>query len=84
MSLVDLKGVVQDEVDRKRTILEDVACFLYENPELGSEEFEAVEMLTDILNEHGFSVKNELYGMPTAFSATYRGLGEGPKVAVLA
>ena len=84
MSLIDLKGVVQDEVDRKRIILEDVACFLYENPELGSEEYEAVEMLTQILEEHGFTVKKELYGMSTAFSATYRGLDDGPKVAVLA
>jgi amidohydrolase len=84
MSLIDLKNVVQDEVDRKRVILEDVASFLYENPELGSEEYEAVEMLTDILNEHGFKIKTELRGMPTAFSATYHGLGNGPKVAVLA
>jgi len=84
VSLVDLKNVVQDEVDLKREILEDTACFLYENPELGSEEYEAVELLTQILDEHGFEIKRDLYGMPTAFSAVYRGLGEGPRVAVLA
>ena len=84
VSLFDLKNVVQDEVDLKREILEDVACFLYENPELGSEEYEAVELLTQILDEHGFKIRRELYGMPTSFSATYRGLGKGPRVAVLA
>ena len=84
VSLFDLKNVVQDEVDLKREILEDVACFLYENPELGSEEYEAVELLTQILDEHGFKIRRALYGMPTSFSATYRGLGKGPRVAVLA
>lgn len=84
VSLIDLKNVVQDEVDLKREIIENVACFLYENPELGSEEYEAVELLTQILDDHGFKVKRELYGMPTAFSATYHGLGEGPRIAVLA
>ncbi|MBN2335621.1 M20 family metallopeptidase [Candidatus Bathyarchaeota archaeon] len=79
-----LKKIVRDTVDQKRPLLEGVAKYLYENPELGSEEYKAFEKLTKVLEDHGFEVEKGLYGMPTAFKASYKGGSEGPKVAVLA
>lgn len=82
--LTTLKQKVSETVDEKRPMLEDIARFLYENPELGSEEFKAFERLTTVLAEHGFKVEKGIYGMPTAFNASYRGAAGGPRVAVLA
>ncbi len=79
-----LKKEVKETVNKKRDLLESIARYLYENPELGSEEFKAFELLTEILEDHGFSVKKGVYGMPTAFVASYKGKCDGPRVAVLA
>ncbi|MCK4438466.1 M20 family metallopeptidase, partial [Candidatus Bathyarchaeota archaeon] len=79
-----LKKIVRDTVDKKRPVLEDIARYLYENPELGSEEYKAFEKLTGVLEDHGFEVEKGIYGMPTAFKASFKGGAEGPRVAVLA
>lgn len=79
-----LKIIVKKTVDEKRPVLEDIAKYLYENPELGSEEFKAFEKITKVLEEHGFDVEKGVYSMPTAFVASFKGKKGGPKVAVLA
>ena len=84
VDLDSLKKIVQATVDEKRPVLEDIARFLYENPELGSEEFKAFEKITEVFEEHGFNVEKGVYDMPTAFVASFKGKGDGPKVAVLA
>ena len=84
VDLDSLKKIVQATVDEKRPVLEDIARFLYENPELGSEEFMAFEKITKVLEEHGFDVEKGVYDMPTAFVASFKGKRDGPKVAVLA
>ncbi|MBT5642468.1 M20 family metallopeptidase, partial [Candidatus Bathyarchaeota archaeon] len=82
--LNSLKNIVKEIVDEKRPVLEDIAKYLYDNPELGSEEFKAFAKITKVLEDHGFDVEKGVYDMPTAFVATYKGKGDGPKVAVLA
>jgi amidohydrolase len=83
-SLDGLKDKVKEEVDKQRQRLYEISEFLYENPELGSEEFKAAELLTGELEESGFDVERGILGMPTAFCATYKGRGKGPRVAVIA
>lgn len=80
----DLKRLIQEAVDEQRERLYAISRWLYENPELGSEEFEAAKLLTDELEKHGFGVERGLLGMPTAFCASYKGKGASPRVAVLA
>jgi amidohydrolase len=80
----ELKGKVKEAVDEQRTRLQEISGFIYDNPELGSEEFKAAELLTGELESHGFDVEREILGMPTAFSATFKGRGGGPRVAVIA
>ena len=82
--LEKLKEAVRRTVDEKRPLLVDVARFLYENPELGSEEYKAFAKLVGVLEDHGFKVEKGVYGMPTAFVASYKGKKGGPRVAVLA
>ena len=87
ITLVDLdklKEIVKETVEAKRPVLEDIAKYLYENPELGSEEFKAFEKITKVLEEHGFKLDKGVYDMPTAFVASYKGKSDGPRVAVLA
>jgi len=84
VELNSLKKIVKETVDEKRPVLEDIARYLYENPELGSEEFKAFAKITKVLEDHGFDVEKGVYDMPTAFVASYKGKGDGPKVAVLA
>ncbi len=85
MTILDeLKGKVQEAVDEQRDRLREISAFIYENPELGSEEFKAAELLTGELERQGFDVERGVLGMPTAFTATYKGKGSGPRVAVIA
>lgn len=83
-SLEELKERVKEEVEVLRERLLEVSEFIYENPELGSEEYKAAEFLTAELEGQGFKVERGLLGMPTAFCASYKGKGDGPRVAVLA
>jgi amidohydrolase len=83
-SLDGLKDKVKEAVEEQRKRLYEISEFLYENPELGSEEFEAVELLTGELEKNGFDLERGILGMPTAFCATYKGRCKGSRIAVLA
>lgn len=56
--------------------------YIYENPELGGQEFKAVKYLTNLLKEYNFEVSERYLGLPTAFKAQ---LGSGkPAIYFLA
>ena len=59
--LDDLKGKVQEAVDEQRGRLREISGFIYENPELGSEEFKAAELLTGELERQGFAVEKGIF-----------------------
>jgi metal-dependent amidase/aminoacylase/carboxypeptidase family protein len=79
-----LKENVKKEVESQRKRLTEIATWMYENPELGSEEYKAYALLTEELEKQGAKVEKQLLGIPTAFSASWKGEKKGPKVAVLA
>ena len=56
---------------------------LYDNPELGNEEYKAVEKLTTFLKEHDFEIKCPVAGLDTAFEAVYDSGKPGLSVAYL-
>ncbi len=80
-----IKQEIQQEVGKIEDDLWNTAVFIHEHPETGLQEFQAVEKLTGLLEQHGFTVEREIAGMKTAFRATYslRG-GSTPTVAYLA
>ena len=49
----------------------EISEYIYHNPELGNEEFKAVEKLTSFLDEHNFKIEKEFLGLKTAFRAVY-------------
>jgi amidohydrolase len=77
-----LKEEVRAEVDRLGSDLLTVSRFLHANPELAYEERQAAELLTDILEQHGFVVTREAASLPTAFTGL---AGSGaPRIAFMA
>jgi amidohydrolase len=53
---------------------------MYENPEIGYQEFEASRRLSSFLKDRGFAVTYPAYGLETAFEATAG--SEGPRVVI--
>lgn len=55
-----------------------------ENPELGYQEYIAVDTLTQLLKNHGFEIERSAAGLETAFIARFSGYKPGPRLAFLA
>lgn len=64
--------------------IEDINEFIFNNPELGNEEFISSSYLTEKLREHNFNIDYPYLGMATAFRAEYKKGNGGLKVAFLA
>lgn len=63
--------------------LAEISDYIYRNPELGNEEYKAVEALTTFLKEHGFEIECPYSGMNTAFKATFDSGKKGMTVGYL-
>ncbi|HBN09679.1 MAG TPA: amidohydrolase [Cyanobacteria bacterium UBA8530] len=61
----------------------EISDFIHGHPELGNQEFQAAEKLTNFLKSHGFEVKMGLEERPTAFKAVLDSGKTGPSVAYL-
>ena len=55
---------------------------MYENPEIGNQEFETMELLTNYLINAGFDTQKG-YIVPTGFKGTYDTKKEGPTIAFM-
>ncbi len=86
MSNLDkLKQRVLDDVGARRDELIRVSDTIHANPELAFQEFEAVALLTSVLEREGFAVRRGVAGLETAFAASYTSQkGDRPVVAFLA
>ena len=77
-----MKNDIINEISSKMDELSGISKYLYENPELGDEEFKAVKLLTDYFSKNGFAVENSIYGLSTTFRATYDSHKEGAHIAL--
>jgi len=75
-----IKKFIEDWAEQNKEEFHELTDFLWENPELGLEEYNAFEKITHILKKHGFSIETGTGGMPTAFVATYG--SQGPVVGI--
>lgn len=57
--------------------------YIYDNPELGFEEYKSSQAHVDLLRKHGFEVEYPYLGFDTAFRAVYDSKKEGPTIAYL-
>lgn len=79
-----LKKIICDEVDKIKNDVLKLSQNIYENPELAFQEFKASEWIIEMLMEHNFKIKRPIGNLETAFQASYKGKGDGPKIAFLA
>lgn len=77
----ELYNTIQNRIDDELDNLFAIVRFLYENPELGNEEYKAHKILTETLAAHGFIIDDKFCGFPTAFRATYDSGKPGASIA---
>ncbi len=80
----EVKGKAIGILDTIEGELFEINQWLHEHPELGGEEFSAVEKLTGILEAEGFHIQKGSGGLPTAFTATSNLGGEGLAIGFMA
>ena len=78
-----MKATIVKQAEALKTKLSDISDYIYNNPELGDQEFKAAEKLTAFLKANGFEIEMGIVGRPTAFCATYESGISGPVVAYL-
>lgn len=79
----DVKGKVRNKIDELSDRLREIGHRIHQNPELKFEEYQAVEWLTEELEDNGFEVEKNLAGMETAFRASCPNGSDGPRIAYL-
>lgn len=79
-----LKEKLSTLFDKYLGEFKEVNEYIYNNPELGNQEFKACEALTNLLKNHGFETSTNYVGIPTAFIGKYKNGNGGAKVAILA
>lgn len=64
--------------------LNELSLEIYNNPELGYEEFKACKLHTEFLKKYGFNVQTNFSGVETGFKAEYKSKKPGLTVAYMA
>ncbi|MEY2844467.1 MAG: Thermostable carboxypeptidase 1 [Chloroflexota bacterium] len=80
----ELKAVVRREIEQHVATLYGISDWMYHNPELGREEHQAADKLTDVLGEYGATITRNIAGMPSAFVANLPAAKPGPKIGIIA
>lgn len=80
----ELSPILVEGVEKRREQLVGISRFIWENPEVGYEEYKASEILVNALEEGGFDITHKACGMETAFIAQLRSPHQGPCIALLA
>ncbi len=76
-----MEKFVSKAIDDNKNELVELSSAIWNNPELGWEEYQAHELLTGFLEKNGFNVERSYTGIKTAFRAKY---GSGrPNVCVI-
>ncbi len=79
-----MKSKLMELINNLEPELNDLSLEIYNNPELGYEEFKACKLHTNILRKHGFDVQENFSGVETGFKAEYKSAKEGITVAYMA
>ena len=75
-----LKDQIVLDVDSRRDFTQQMVDSIFSFSELGFQEYETQRYVTEILEDHGFSVERGVAGIPTAWMATW---GSGTPVIAL-
>jgi len=70
-------------IESNRNKIIEMMDYIYDNPELGTQEYKASKLLTDYLTQNGFEVECGIGGFDTAFRAIYESGANGPSIGLL-
>lgn len=79
-----MKKKVLEHINNLTPELNELSLNIYNNPELGYEEFKACRLHTKLLEKYGFNVKTNFSGVETGFKAEYKSPKPGITVAYMA
>lgn len=75
---------IKENIDQNKELYISTSHKIHANPEIGNEEFFASSLLTEILENEGFSVTKAVAGHETSFIARKKSNKPGPSIAFLA
>lgn len=78
-----MKENIFRSVEHQRDVLTAMADSIFDDPELGFQEFHAQKKLTDYLRGCGFTVEMGTGGVETAFRAEFQNGEGGPRIGLL-
>jgi len=76
----ELKKAAAEGVDKRTKLAQEMVDSVFSFAEPGFQEFKTSEYLTTILKSNGFTIKQGIAGIPTAWTATWG--TEGPLIAL--
>lgn len=79
-----MKDKVIELINALTPELNELSLEIYNNPELGYEEFKACKLHTGLLKKYGFNVQTNFSGVETGFKAEYKSKKPGITVAYMA
>ena len=78
-----MKQEILQNIDELKDSLIDLGDFIFDNPEIGLEEFKSSKKLIEILEKNNFKVEVGVGGFETAFKAIYEVGENGPSIGLL-
>jgi len=76
----ELKKELTIEIEKRKVFTQQMVDMIFSFGELGFQEFETSKYITGILKENGFTIKEGISGIPTAWTATW---GNGKPVIAI-
>ncbi len=70
-------------IDSLKDELIEMSDYIFDNPEVGLEEYKACNLLSDYLEKNGYRVERGIGGLETAFRAVYEKGSGGPSFGLL-
>lgn len=80
----ELKDKIRSVVDDLQPKAVEMANHIFDNPEVGQQEYKTKQYLVDILKENGFKAEEGVGGIETSFRAEFETGKKGPAVAFIA
>lgn len=78
-----MKNLLNKYIDKIAPEILSMADSIFDDPELGLNEFRAMKKITDFLRKNDFNVEENIYGFETAFRATYKSGKGGINIGLL-
>lgn len=75
--------IIEQAVDLNKEKILELAKYIYDNPEVGLQEYKCSSRIVEMLKEEGFEVKHDFEEMPTAFVGRKK-KGNGPRISFMA